>query len=101
MAVANGDKQITDHTADLVTEIGAGVTDAASSGNVVIPCGVLSETAQILDQVAEQFHGGIWSTCPCGEDHDQNQLDSLMPTALKADAEMARQLLLSAVVSVG
>lgn len=99
MAVANGDRETSVHAADLLSEFGAGMTDAAKAAVVSVQRGVLSETAQILDRVAEQFQDRRWSVCSCGEDHGQNSLDQGLPRVFRADAEMARQLLLSALAS--
>lgn len=96
-AALNHDEPTTDHAADLVTELGSGLFGASDEGTVTVPRGVLAETAQVLDLSADRFSAGIWSTCPCGKDHGQQRYDALMPEALRADAELARQLLLRAV----
>lgn len=75
-AVRNRDEPTADHAADLLTELGAGLLHTVSVGEVNVARGVLSEAAQILDQIATQ----------CDP-------DSLIPEALHADAEMARQLM--------
>jgi hypothetical protein len=94
MAVTNGDGETALHAVDLLSEFGAGVTAAASSAQVGMERGVLAEAAQVLDRVAEAFEGGAWSTCPCGRDHWQREADRALPKVLRADADMARQLLL-------
>ena len=98
-ASLNHDDATMDHAADLVTEFGSGLYGASDQGTLIVPRGVLSETAQILDLSAERFAAGTWSTCPCGKDHGQVQYDALMPDALRADAELARQLLISAIAA--
>lgn len=92
-AVLNHDEPTGDHAADLVTEFGSGLFSASDTGTITVPRGVLAETGQILDRAADLFAARTWSTCPCGKDHGQDQYDSLMPDALRADAELARQLL--------
>lgn len=94
MAVTNGDKETAVHAADLLSEFGAGVSTASIAARVSVQRGMLSETAQILDRVSEAFEDAGWSTCPCGEEHGQQMLDQSLPRAFRADAEMARQLLL-------
>lgn len=95
MAVTNGDKETAVHATDLLSEFGAGITDTAVAARVGVQRGVLSEAAQILDRVAECFEVGGWSTCPCGEDHGQKNLDQGLPKVFHADADMARQMLLT------
>jgi hypothetical protein len=95
MAVTNGDKETAIHAADLLSEFGASLSGSTTAARVSAQRGVLSEAAQILDRVAESFENTGWSTCPCGEDHGQRKLDEGLPRAFRADAEMARQLLLS------
>jgi hypothetical protein len=94
MAVTNGDKETAVHAVDLLSEFGVGISSASPAARVSVHRGVLSETAQILDRVAEAFESRGWSTCPCGEDHGQQNLDQGLPLAFRTDAEMARQLLL-------
>lgn len=98
-ASLNHDEATMDHAADLVTEFGSGLYGASDEGTLVVPRGVLAETAQILDLSAERFAAGDWSTCPCGKDHGQEKYDALMPDALRADAELARQLLVSSIAA--
>jgi hypothetical protein len=98
-ASLNHDEATMDHAADLVTEFGSGLYGASDEGTFIVPRGVLAETAQILDLSAERFAAGTWSTCPCGKDHGQEKYDVLMPDALRADAELARQLLVSAIAA--
>lgn len=100
-ASLNHDEATTDHTADLVTELGTCLFGVTQTGIVTVPRGLLAETAQILGRAAEQFIAGAWSTCPCGKDHGQGQYDSLMPDALQADAELARQVLFRAIANSG
>lgn len=101
MAVTNGDKETAVHAADLLSEFGVGMVDAAKAAMVSVQRGVLSESAQVLDHVAEQFQDQRWTVCPCGEEHGQSDLDQGLPRVLRADAEMARQLLLSALANGG
>lgn len=93
MAVTNGDGETALHAVDLLSEFGFAITTAALPARVDTERGVLAETAQILDRVAEAFEGGSWSTCPCGRDHGQREVDHGLPKVFRADAEMARQLL--------
>lgn len=93
MAVTNGDSETAVHAADLLSEFGSGISGASQPARVGAERGVLAETAQILDRVAEAFDGGHWSTCPCGRDHGQQSTDQALPKVFRADAEMARQLL--------
>lgn len=95
MAVTNGDRDTAVHATDLLSEFGVALVNAGKTAAVSVQRGVLSETAQILDRVAEQFQDHHWSVCPCGGDHGQRELDQGLPRVFRADAEMARQLLLS------
>jgi hypothetical protein len=95
MAVTNGDMEAAVHATDLLSEFGAALTGATTPALISAQRGVLSETAQVLDRVAEAFENSGWSTCPCGEEHGQETLDQGLPRVFRADAEMARQMLLS------
>ena len=95
MAVTNGAGETALHAVDLLSEFGAGVTAAASPALVGMERGALAEAAQVIDRVAEAFEGGAWSTCPCRRDHGQREADHALPKVFRADADMARQLLLS------
>jgi hypothetical protein len=101
MAVTNGDEETTVHAADLLSEFGAGIATASATGRVDVERWVLSETAQILDRAAEAFETSGWSTCPCGENHGQNELDRGLPRVFRADAEMARQMLVTSLTQDG
>jgi len=101
MAVTNGDTETAVHAADLHSEFGAGITTTATTARVNVERGVPSETAQILDRAAEAFETSGWSTCPCGEDHGQKDLDRGLPKVFRADAEMARQMLVTSLAQDG
>jgi nucleotide-binding universal stress UspA family protein len=95
MAVTNGDRETTVHASDLLSEFGASLVGAKTPARLSLERGVLAETAQILDRVAGNFEDAGWSTCPCGEEHGQQALDLGLPRVFRADAEMARQVLLT------
>jgi hypothetical protein len=97
-AIRNHDEPIADHAADLVTELGAALLDATAGDEIIVPRGVLAESAQLLDHAADRFTAGTWSTCPCGKDHGQPELDALLPDPLHSDADLARHLLMRAIV---
>jgi hypothetical protein len=93
MSVTNGDGETALRAVDFLSEFSFAITAAALPARVGTERGVLAETAQILDRAAEAFEGSSWSTCPCGRDHGQREVDHGLPKAFRADAEMARQLL--------
>jgi hypothetical protein len=89
-ATLNGDGRTASHALDLATEIGAALT-AADAGEADLPVHLLAELANIAETVAQRVEGEGWSICPCGEQHDQHDVDAGMPTTLRADAALARR----------
>jgi hypothetical protein len=89
-ATSNGDSRTAQHAIDLVCEIGAAI--AAPDPDVApIPVGVLDETVQVLERVAQKIEGG-WSVCPCGEDHGQLRVDAAVPAVMREDVGLVRTL---------
>lgn len=90
-ASLNGDIRTAAHALDLATEIGAVLATPGTSGEADTPVGVLTELAGITETVAERIERDVWSICPCGEEHHQDEVDAGMPAALCADAALARR----------
>lgn len=83
----NGNGRIADQALDLATEIGAALSSTAADGDAAeLPVGVLAELAGIAEPVALRVEHDGWSICPCGEQHDQAEVDAGMPVTLRADA---------------
>ena len=101
MAVTNGDSETAVHAVDLLSELGSGISSAALPARISTERGVLAEAAQILDRSAEAFEAGDWSTCPCGQPHGQQEVDKDLPKVFRADAELARQMLLTVLAEGG
>jgi hypothetical protein len=87
----NGHGRIADQTLDLATEIGAALSSTTAGADPEVPVGVLSELAVIVETVARRVEGEGWSICPCGEEHDQNEVVAGMPATLRADAALAQR----------
>ncbi len=90
-AALNGDGRTASHAMDLATEAGAALTSFETDGEASVPVGVLAEIAAIAEQVADRLEGEGWSICPCGKEHDQEEVDAGMPAHLRADAILARR----------
>jgi hypothetical protein len=90
-ASLNGDGRAASHVLDLATEIGAALASAGTGDEAATPVGVLTELASITETVALRVERDGWSICPCGEEHDQNEVDAGMPASLRADAALARR----------
>jgi hypothetical protein len=91
-ATLNGDGRTASHALDLATEIGAALASAGTGDEAKTPVGVLTELASITETVALRVERDGWSICPCGEEHDQNEVDAGMPASLRADAALAHGL---------
>lgn len=91
-ASLNGDGRTASHALDLATEIGAALASAGTGDEAKTPVGVLTELASITETVALRVERDGWSICPCGEEHDQNEVDAGMPASLRADAALAHGL---------
>ncbi|GAA2474093.1 hypothetical protein ACFPFX_12425 [Streptomyces mauvecolor] len=89
-ATSNGDTRTAQHAIDLICEIGAAIADP-DPAIAPIPAGVLDETVQVLERVAQKIEGG-WSVCPCGEDHGQLRVDAAVPAVMRQDAGLVRTL---------
>jgi hypothetical protein len=89
-ATLNGDSRTASHAQDLATEIGEALSSTAAGDEAELPVGVLTELAGITETVAARVERDGWSICPCGEQHDQSDVDAGMPANLRADAALAR-----------
>jgi hypothetical protein len=87
----NGHGRIADQALDLATEIGAALSSTTAGQDPEIPVGLLTELAAISESVAVRVERDGWSICPCGEQHDQSEVDAGMPTVLRADGGLARR----------
>ncbi|MET8325135.1 hypothetical protein [Streptomyces sp. NPDC005181] len=90
-AALNGDGRTASHALDLATEIGAALSFAGVGDKADTPVGVLTELAGISETVALRVERDGWSICPCGDEHDQNEVDAGMPATLRADAALAHR----------
>ncbi|MFF3750499.1 hypothetical protein ACFYYH_08580 [Streptomyces sp. NPDC002018] len=90
-ATLNGDGRTAAHALDLATEIGSALSSAAAGDEAEMPVGVLTELASITETVAVRVERDGWSICPCGERHDQGEVDAGMPATLRTDAALAHR----------
>jgi hypothetical protein len=91
-ATLNGDGPAAAHLLDLATEIGAALVKRHQDGAADLPVGVLTETAEQVDSVADRVETADWSICPCGEDHGQDQVDTGTLPVMRHHAALARRL---------
>lgn len=90
-AITNGDERAAIHISDLLTEIGSAMFEAGPDAKAIAADeGVFNETCSLLTAVARHIDDDDWSVCPCGEDHNQHELDAKVPQVLRMDAELAR-----------
>ncbi|MFW6724210.1 hypothetical protein ACHZ98_29480 [Streptomyces sp. MAR4 CNY-716] len=90
-ATSNGDPRAAQHAIDLICEIGAAIAEP-DRDHAPVPAGVLDETVQILERVAQKIEKDGWSICPCGEDHGQARADAAVPAVMRADADLVRTM---------
>ena len=88
-AATNHDGRAAAHLMDLATELGAAL---ATDDGPMVPVGVLDELADHLDRTAARIDEGEWSICPCGENHDQDDVDTGAARTMRHDATLARNL---------
>ncbi|WP_159012359.1 hypothetical protein [Streptomyces sp. NRRL F-5123] len=87
----NSDGRSADQALDLVSEVGAALSGAGAGDEPSLPGGVLSELADITETVALRVQRDGLSICPCGEQHEQSEVDAGTPVSLRADAALARR----------
>lgn len=95
-AAANHDSRTAAHAMDLVTELGSATVSASGGELVEVPVGVLDELADLVERVVGRVDVGEWSICPCGELHEQEEVDRQVVVAMSQDAAIARELLAKA-----
>jgi hypothetical protein len=88
-ATLNGDGRTASHALVLATEIGAALV-VADAGEAELPVGILAELADIAETVALRVERDGWTICPCGEQHDRDEVGAGMPATLRSDAALAR-----------
>ncbi|GLF95572.1 hypothetical protein [Streptomyces yaizuensis] len=91
-AMFNGDSAAAAHLLDLATEIGAAQVKRYSDGTATVPVGMLTETADLVESVADRVETNGWSICPCDEDHGQRQVDIGSLPVMRHHAALARTL---------
>ncbi|MFF3690002.1 hypothetical protein [Streptomyces sp. NPDC002187] len=91
-AAANHDNRTAAHAMDLVTELGSATVSASGGELVEVPVGVLDELADLVQRVVGRVDAGAWSICPCGEPHEQDEVDRRVVVAMSQDAAIAREL---------
>lgn len=91
-ASLNDDGAAAAHLLDLATEIGAALVKRHADGAAEIPVGVLDELAGLVDTVADRIETDGWSICPCGDDHDQSEVDAGSVPVMRHHAALARGL---------
>ncbi|GAA3299545.1 hypothetical protein [Streptomyces cinereospinus] len=91
-AAANDDSRAAAHVMDLVTELGSAMVSARGGELVAVPVGVLDELAELVERVVGRVDAGEWSICPCGEPHEQEEVDRRVVIAMSQDAAIVREL---------
>ncbi|MEZ0092517.1 hypothetical protein [Streptacidiphilus sp. EB129] len=91
-ASSNGDTRSVQHALDLISELGMAVNADRDSDCMQVPVGLLDEAAEITDRAAQRIEADGWSSCPCGEDHGQRDLDAKVAAAFREDALRMRHL---------
>lgn len=91
-AAANHDSRAAAHAMDLVTELGSATVSASGAELVEVSVGVLDELADLVERVVGRVEVGEWSICPCGELHEQDEVDRRAVVAMTQDAGIARDL---------
>jgi hypothetical protein len=77
---------------DLVTELGSATVSSSGGELVEVPVGVLDELADLVQRVVGRVEAGEWSICPCGEPHEQEDVDRQVVVVMNQDADIAREL---------
>ncbi|MFE2426992.1 hypothetical protein ACFXJ5_09595 [Streptomyces sp. NPDC059373] len=91
-ASLNGDGRTAAQAMDLATELGAALAADRAGEETGIPVGLLDELAQLVESVAERVESEGWSICPCGEQHEQDEVDDKVAGVMRGDAALAREL---------
>lgn len=91
-ASLNGDGRTAAQSMDLATELGAALAADRACEETEVPVGLLDELAQMIESVAGKVESEGWSICPCGEVHEQDDVDGKVVPVMRADAGLARQL---------
>jgi hypothetical protein len=91
-ASLNGDGRTAAHAMDLVTELGGALAADPTGEETEVPAGLLDELAQLVESVAGKVEAEGWSICPCGEPHEQDEVDGKVAAAMRGDAAVAREL---------
>jgi len=80
------------HLLDLATEIGAALVRHRADGVARILVGALDELAELVDTVADRIEENGWNIWPCGEGHDQDEVDAGTTPVMRNHAALARGL---------
>jgi hypothetical protein len=91
-ASLNGDGRTAAQSMDLATELGAALAEEQPGAETVVPVGLLDELAQVVESVAGKVESEGWSICPCGEVHEQDEVDVKVVPVMRGDAALARRL---------
>ena len=91
-ASLNGDGRTAAQAMDLATELGAALAVDRAGEETGIPVGLLHELAQLVESVAGKVESEGWSVCPCGEPHEQDEVDDKVAGVMRGDAALAREL---------
>jgi hypothetical protein len=91
-AGVNEDGGLAAHLLDLATELGVALVRDHADGVVEVPVGVLDELAGLVDTVAGRVESEGWSICPCGERHEQAEVDEGVIEVMRRHADLARRL---------
>ena len=91
-ASLNGDGRAAAQAMDLATELGAALAADRVGEETEVPVGLLDELAQVVESVAGKIESEGWSICPCGEVHEQDEVDVEVVPVMRTDAGLARQL---------
>ncbi|MFF4520430.1 hypothetical protein [Streptomyces bluensis] len=91
-ASLNGDGRAAAQAMDLATELGAALAADRVGEETEVPLGLLDELAQVVESVAGKIESEGWSICPCGEVHEQDEVDVEVVPVMRMDVEFARRL---------
>jgi hypothetical protein len=91
-AVLNGHGRVAEQAMDLATELGNAIRIGGEAGEGEVPVGALDELADLAERSATRIEEGEWSICPCGEQHEQDELDAKVAAVWRRDAALAREL---------
>jgi hypothetical protein len=88
----NGDGRTAAQAMDLATELGAALAADRTCEETEVPVGLLDELAQLVESVAGKVEAEGWSICPCGEVHEQEEVDVKVVPVMRGDVALGHRL---------